>query len=90
MDNRWNLQDDEFEYCDCALKEGYTTNIDVFGTKECGCGEKHCREYRDTVIHWKGKHWLIECAFTGGLKIIKELEDYTKRLCDKKSNYTEV
>ena len=34
-------------------------------TPVCGCGDATCvcRLYRDHVIHWRGKHWKIECAF---------------------------
>ncbi len=72
---------DQFEYCNCV-------SDDII--KKCGCGKEHCRMYRDTVIHWEGEHWLIECAFKDVVKTIKELQDYTRRLEEKRNNYTEV
>lgn len=30
----------------------------------CGCGQGHmARLYRDHVVHWRGKHWNVQCAF---------------------------
>jgi len=55
----------EWETCDCS-----ETLNDVFNTKLCGCGENHCRIYRDRVIHWLDNHWRLECAFDHAINLL--------------------
>ncbi len=56
----------EWETCDCSK------DFERFGEIEmCGCGEKHCRFYRDKVIHWFDKHWRLECAFGHAINLLK-------------------
>lgn len=52
--------------CDCSW-------IGTDAVLECGCGEVHCRLYRDSVIHWQNKHWLIQCAFESAKKEMDKL-----------------
>ncbi len=46
-----------WEWCGCEwlVSERYTFR--------CGCGQDHERVYRDAVIHWRGGHWWLACAF---------------------------
>lgn len=46
---------------------------DASSPRLCGCGEHHCRIWRDRIIHWHGSHWLIECAFEAAKKEIGRL-----------------
>ncbi len=55
----------EWCYCNCIST---SDPDDLTPTVECGCGENHCRLYRDTVIHWRDKHWLLECAFRAAVE----------------------
>ncbi len=59
----------EWEVCDCRPKD----LTDFTKSKMCGCGENHCRLYRDKVIHWISKHWRIECAFDYAAKLLEEI-----------------
>jgi hypothetical protein len=55
------------EYCRCDwMKE-------VEALQDCGCGrdDHHVRLYRDVVVHWKGGHWRIECAFEDAFKMLR-------------------
>jgi hypothetical protein len=68
----------EYHLCDCNWFDGVVTeDIHVKesiagGIATCGCGEKHCRLYRDVVIHWEGKHWRLGCAFHETLRRLKK------------------
>ena len=55
------MDTDTFDICDCD----WVADED---TKTCGCGEKHCRLYRDNVIHWDGVHWLYPCALKAAIE----------------------
>ena len=37
----------------------------------CGCGEHDLWTYRDDVIHWRGQHWALECAFEAALSELR-------------------
>ena len=75
-----------FEYCDCLSKDNYFI---------CGCGGHHaatqvrpegreqdfCSEYIE-AIHWRGGHWLFECAFKVALtenQILKQALTYNEK-----------
>lgn len=59
----------EWESCDCSK------DFKSFGeSKMCGCGENHCRLYRDRVIHWLGKHWRLECAFDHATVLLQKMD----------------
>lgn len=49
----------QWEWCDCE---------DMLQDIPCGCGEDNARLYRDSVIHWRGGHWRVECAFAEAMK----------------------
>jgi hypothetical protein len=53
-----------WESCDCS----WVTDVPG-GLAPCGCGGEDCvcMVYRDEVIHWLGKHWLLACAFRQAL-----------------------
>ena len=54
--------DETYEFCDCDWFEMQEP------TAVCGCGERHARLYRDRVIHWRGGHWVLWCAFQQAVK----------------------
>lgn len=58
-----------YGHCNCNL-----TKKKKLVQKECGCGEEHINPMRDTIIHWNGQHWMLECAFARALELI-ELAD---------------
>jgi hypothetical protein len=58
---------DEYQLCDCNWLDKNTESEQM-----CGCGEKHCRLYRDEVIHWLGKHWTLDCAFKHAVALLKQ------------------
>lgn len=60
-------------WCECDWMDP-----EVEATPACGCGAPSCvcRLYRDHVIHWRGKHWKIECAFR---QANKELESFYEK-----------
>lgn len=54
-------------YCDCNM---FDPAIEDVANALCGCGKQHLRLYRDDVIHWRGKHWSLECAFRFAASIV--------------------
>ena len=71
---------EKYEVCDCSFFE---FEEDIAPIVKCGCGETHARLYRDYVIHWRGEHWRLECAFEKATKIISDLEsniDFYRRM----------
>lgn len=50
----------EIAYCECNI---FGPAVGDIANALCGCGERHLRLYRDDVIHWRGKHWGLQCAF---------------------------
>ena len=65
----------EWETCDCSR------DFERFGEIEpCGCGERHCRLYRDRVIHWLDKHWRLECAFDHAINLLRAWETIKREL----------
>lgn len=52
--------------CDCDWRASSRDTV------TCGCGEWHCRLYKDQVVHWEGKHWLIVCAFEEAKKRLEK------------------
>jgi hypothetical protein len=49
------------DYCDCP----WIGEDAVDALQDCGCRKDghQVRLYRDVVVHWKGEHWRVECAF---------------------------
>ena len=48
------------DWCDCNWLDDFPG-----GSIPCGCGKPECvcRLFRDPVIHWRGGHWRLDCAF---------------------------
>lgn len=76
----WDGMTEEFEdhYLRLDEPEAQDCDCDWLGELEehdfsCGCGEAETRPYRDEVIHWKGSHWTIRCAFREALRDIRRL-----------------
>lgn len=65
----------EYEICNCDPFDG--DGIEYM-TAVCGCGERHARLYRDHVIHWMGKHWVIECAFKEAVRRLEVYDDESR------------
>jgi len=60
----------EWEWCNCIwLGDEPHPEISGAGSVACGCGENDCEIncYRQTPIHWRGKHWKVICAFKRAL-----------------------
>jgi hypothetical protein len=61
-DKSKDISGTDWEWCDCAWPGNAAVGC---GVVKCGCPDTECRArlYRDSVIHWEGKHWKIACAF---------------------------
>lgn len=57
------------------LVDGLCTCTDVLQEVPCGCGEHRARLYRDHVVHWRGEHWRIVCAFERLLAEVDRLKE---------------
>lgn len=57
----------EWEHCECAWMD--IPDADLL----CGCGQHITRPYRDTVVHWRGKHWTLTCAFGYAVNLLDHL-----------------
>lgn len=55
--------------------DGPCTCRDVLEQVACGCGDHDARLYRDHVVHWRGQHWRIGCAFRALLAKVDRLEE---------------
>lgn len=62
-------------YCDCSI---FDPAIESVANALCGCGKRHLRLYRDDVIHWRGKHWGLECAFRFAATFVTPQAEKTK------------
>jgi hypothetical protein len=68
-----------WEWCECDWGPGSGTDCD----QPCGCGTGHAaRLYRDSVVHWRGGHWRVECAFAVAATDIKTLQQQKRALED--------
>jgi hypothetical protein len=47
-----------YKHCDCIW-----TDPERAESHLCGCGSVHLDMLKDNIIHWKEKHWNLECAF---------------------------
>lgn len=56
-------------YCDCAWMD--IPEQDLL----CGCGQHITRPYRDVVVHWRGKHWTLACAWVYAIDLLEHLRD---------------
>lgn len=62
-------------YCDCNIFDPAAGDI---ANALCGCGKRHLRLYRDEVIHWRGTHWKLECAFRFASTFVPPQTEKTK------------
>ncbi len=60
---------------DEPLEEGRCECEDRLRDVPCGCGEDPARLYRDEVVHWRGEHWRVGCAFDALLEEVDRLEE---------------
>ena len=60
----------KWEWCDCDWLGDNAGPSDI----DCGCPgpDCKCRLYRDSVLHWQGKHWRVHCAFVEALRLLEE------------------
>lgn len=53
-----------------SLLDGPCRCPDPFAEEPCGCGTgHHARTYRDEVVHLRGRHWRVGCAFDALLPV---------------------
>lgn len=67
----------EVVYCDCNI---FRPTIGDIANALCGCGERHLRLYRDDVIHWRGKHWGLACAFRFASTFVPSVVEQSAKL----------
>jgi len=66
------MGDNEYSVCDCDWLDENIENM-----QPCGCGKADCQVYLsnqawgDRLIHWRGKHWKIRCAFEAAVRELR-------------------
>jgi hypothetical protein len=72
-DNTWQLLDG---VCDCPWLDNTAEARGISGgTALCGCGHFHARLFRNDVIHWEGRHWVLWCAFREAKRRLEGRDD---------------
>ena len=58
----------DVRFCNCDPFEGESPIA-------CGCGRDHIYLIKGNILHWRGKHWRLWCAFEWATN---KLHDYEK------------
>jgi len=77
---------DGWELCECNWLDPEQNDY-IDSVQVCGCGESHCRLYRNYIIHWLGKHWKMECAFKESLARYEHIANEYKLFALEVSDY---
>ena len=66
---------DNFELCRASYGCKYNNFADWpdgAASYKCACGESHDQAHR--AVHWRGKHWRLECAFKTALDDLRKAQ----------------